>query len=591
MDWKTYFYVAAAIFFGSIVLAFVFSRIKYKSGRVLTPFNLLFIGVVLSALTMFLPIYTTTFETSQCGPFEAVFVSIHNMIRLFAGDGDFEFVTEVLGAATPEMFSAYSKLFSVLFVMAPILTFGFVLSFMKNISANLKYVKNFFCSAFVFSELNEKSLALASDLKKKRWRVVVFAGVNDTNNDLYERAREIGAICFKRSIAESNFALHCPLSTISFFAIGKNQSDNILTALKLVERYKNRKRTKLYVFASGTDAEMVLSGRCGQTKVEIHRVNDVQSLIFRNLYETGYQKIFESAYTDTDGVKKINALIIGMGQHGTEMTKALSWFCQMDGYRPEINCFDIQKTAEERFVSLCPELMDKKFNGKFNLKGETQYKITIHPDMDVQTAAFDEKVKALARPTYIFISLGSDELNMAVAVKLRAMFMREGAHPQIQAVIYDDEKKMALAGVKNYSGQPYDIDFIGDVESAYTEAVILGSDLEQIALLRHKKWGEERTFWQYDYNYKSSIASAIHSKMKRLCGISGIEKTPEEREENEKTAIRILEHRRWNAYMRSEGYVYSGSTEKASRNNLAKQHNCLVAFSKLPLSEQEKDDD
>ena len=104
-------------------------------------------------------------------------------------------------------------------------------------------------------------------------------------------------------------------------------------------------------------------------------------------------------------------------------------------------------------------------------------------------------------------------------------------------------------------------------------------------------WGEEREVWQYDYNLKSSMASTIHRKMKILCGIPGIEKKPAERTEQELWPIRVLEHSRWNAYMRSEGYVYSGSTEKSTRNDLAKMHHCLVPFYELPLKEQEKDDD
>ena len=591
MDWKTFFYVALAIFLGSIAISFVISRVRYKSGRILTPFNVLFVGVVLSALILFLPVYITTFSSTNVGAFEAVFVSIHKIRRLFTGDGDFEFVTNTVGQATPEMLGAYSKLFSVLLVAAPILTFGFVLSFIKNLTENLNYLKNFFCSAFVFSSLNEKSLALARDIKKKRFRVVVFAGITEQSGGLYERAREIGAICFKRDISESNFALHWPFSNISFFAIDQDQSANLLTALHLIEKYKNRQRTKLYVFSSQTEAEMVLSGKCTETVMEIHRINEVQSLMFRNLYDSGYEKIFKSAYMDTDGINKINALVVGMGQHGTEMVKALSWFCQMDGYQVEINCFDIDKDCEGKFISLCPELMDKKYNGKFDLSGETQYKITVHPNTNAQTKSFEDKVKALPRPTYVFVALGSDELNVSVAVKLRALFAKDGVYPQIQAVIYDDEKKNALVGVRNYNGQSYDIDFIGDVESSYSEKVILISDLEKEALARHMQWGEERAFWQFDYNYKSSVASAIHRKMKILCGIKGIEKSPEERDYNERLAIRVLEHRRWNAYMRSEGYTYSGSTEKASRNDLARQHNCLVAFHELPLHEQEKDDD
>ena len=67
---------------------------------------------------------------------------------------------------------------------------------------------------------------------------------------------------------------------------------------------------------------------------------------------------------------------------------------------------------------------------------------------------------------------------------------------------------------------------------------------------------------------------------------SSVEKKPSDRTEQEKHVLRLLEHRRWNAYMRSEGYVYS---EK--RNNLAKTHNCLVTFDLLSQKDKEKDDD
>jgi len=79
--------------------------------------------------------------------------------------------------------------------------------------------------------------------------------------------------------------------------------------------------------------------------------------------------------------------------------------------------------------------------------------------------------------------------------------------------------------------------------------------------------------------------------MKILCEIPGIEKEPKDRTEKELWNLRILEHCRWNAYMRSEGYCYGGTVEKSGRNDLAKMHNCLVPFNELPLKEQEKDDD
>ena len=57
----------------------------------------------------------------------------------------------------------------------------------------------------------------------------------------------------------------------------------------------------------------------------------------------------------------------------------------------------------------------------------------------------------------------------------------------------------------------------------------------------------------------------------------------------ERDGIEQLEHRRWNAYMRSEGYVYSGSPDKSSRNDLAKVHHNLIDFCGLSEEVKRKD--
>ena len=41
--------------------------------------------------------------------------------------------------------------------------------------------------------------------------------------------------------------------------------------------------------------------------------------------------------------------------------------------------------------------------------------------------------------------------------------------------------------------------------------------------------------------------------------------------------------------MRSEGYVFSGSKDKSSRNDLAKMHHDLVDYSSLSDEEKRKD--
>ena len=117
----------------------------------------------------------------------------------------------------------------------------------------------------------------------------------------------------------------------------------------------------------------------------------------------------------------------------------------------------------------------------------------------------------------------------------------------------------------------------------------MDSELEAFALRRHLKWGKEEEFWQYEYNYNSSVASAIHLRARIACGVPGADKKEEDLTDTERQTIERLEHRRWNAYMRSEGYVFSGSSDKRSRNDLAKMHHDLVDYSSLTDEEKRKD--
>ena len=311
------------------------------------------------------------------------------------------------------------------------------------------------------------------------------------------------------------------------------------------------------------------------------------------------RNIFESAASveDENGKKKkvISAVVIGMGLHGTEMLKGLVWYGQMDGYELHINAFDRDPKARSRFAAQCPELMSPKYNS--NPDSEDCYYIDIH-QADIDSEEFLQQLAKLPKITYVAVCLGNDEKNLEVAVRMRSVCKKMGAYPFIQAIRYNLGENEDFSQAKNYKGQPYDIDLIGDMKSLYSVGAIIRTQYEHEALSRHMKWGGEKSFWEFEYNYNSSIASAIHSKAKKKLNIPGANVDAETR----KTAVdpvtkeklyahtidplRRLEHRRWNAYMRTEGYSY-GKT----RDDIAKIHHCLVPFDALPEYERTKDDD
>ena len=583
------FWLAAAVFLGSVLLAVSLLRDKRERGNVLTPLNVLFAGVMVTAVLLFLPAYLHQEAESSFQGLKGLAFSLYSAIRLFAADGDYDVIVENISGG--ELASWYVTLCSVLMVMAPALTFGVVLSFFSNLSANLAYLLSYFKETYIFSELNERSLTLAADLKRKNASAaVVFTNVveaaEDSDRGLQDRAGSIGAICFKKDILAANFGFHTKNRGLWFFAISENGENNLSRALRLIECYGDRENSHLYVFSTGAESEALLTSAQGRA-MKVRRVDEVESLINRSLYDEGHL-LFAGDLPEENGEKKITAVVVGMGKHGTAMVKALTWFCQMDGYRVEIHAFDQDTLAEDKFRAQCPELMDSRYNG-VSVPGEPRYKIQIHSGLSVETATFAEEIHNLDQATYVLVALGSDAQNIRTAMQLRTLFEQCGAKPRIQAIVYSSEKREALDGLHNFKGQPYDIEFIGDLQSSYSADVVIDSELEEDALKRHLRWGKESEFWGFEYNYRSSVALAIHSKAKRMQGIPGAMKPDNELTEAERLALEVLEHRRWNAYMRSQGYIYSGSPNKSTRNDLGKMHHDLIPYGELSEEEKRKD--
>jgi len=587
MSWSISFVIIVIpllVALGVYILRAVKDDLKIK--KFTAPLPWFFGGTFLSTyfLCWTLHVKSEGFEISQA--IKLFFLTLFDTFRTFTMNMDFDFIVEKTSSIDGALCTLYLAYSAFILALAPLLTFGVVLSFFKNVSAYAKYIQHYNSDVYVFSELNEKSLSIARSIENKH-PIFVFADVysddDEYTSELISQAKAMHGVCFKKDIRDINLNFHNSKTDLSFFLIGEDESENIEQTMSLASVYENRPNTRIYVFSKGVEGELLLSSKVNEN-LKIYRINRVRSLLNGILYDQGY-KLFYNATPVENGENLISAVILGFGRYGQEMTKALAWYCQMDGYNIEINCFDNNPDAKNRFCAQYPEFMSPKLNGADVPFGEARYKISIH-NTDIKSKNFVEEIAKIKTPTYILVALGDDELNIETAINLRILTRRLGINSQIQAIVYNTNKRKALENVKNYSNDSYDIEFIGDVESFYSEKVIVNSQLEKEALERHKLWGDEQSFWQYEYNYRSSIASAMHKKLKLVLGIPGADKPIEERTEEEKRALRVIEHRRWNAYMRSEGYCYG---EK--RDNLAKIHHCLVPFDDLPEKEQLKDDD
>lgn len=582
------FSVAIVLFLLTIGLAVTESVLNNKRSSRIKPVNIIMVGVFLTGAFLFYPINYNEFsglENPFARVFNAVIVSVYHVLKLFLLDGESEALASYAQTLDGFLGTAYPIVGFALFIIAPILTFGFILSFFKNVASYFKYFISFTKDVYVFSELNDNSSALATDVAKKHPNsLLIFTGLSledDDYSSAMEKLQGLNTTFFKNELSLVNFSFHSKKRKITFFLICNDEEKNVELFTSVKARYKDRKNTELYLFSSSVQSEMLLSAQA-EDKIVTRRINPAQSLVYRDLYDHGYE-LFENAIADETGKKIISAVIVGMGNYGTILTKTLAWFCQMDGYGVKINAFDQNPNAKSIFSSSCPELLDDKYNGK-TIVGEPEYNITIHSGYDYKSSEFDSVISSVTDATYVFVSIGSDERNIDCATKLRMLFERIGIHPVIKAVVYNGDLKTALEKATNFKGQAYDIKLVGDTETTYCEDVIIDPDLETDALNRHKKYGSEDAFWKYEYNSKSSMASAIHMRARIKCGIKGADKAENELTEEEASAIEVLEHKRWNAYMRSEGYVFA-----PKRNDLAKTHHNLVCFDDLSLEDKLKD--
>ena len=642
------------------VASFFFSRWTNRKRknfrRTFSPIQVFTFGIFISVVLLFVPIYYTAKELGDLLGYVTPFLlSVHNAFRVFILDGEFNIITNSLTDVDTVLAASFSLYAALLYVTAPILTFGNVLSLFKNLRDELRYAWHRIRPHYIMSELNARSVALAKSIwnkarEEKKKIVIVFTDVFEHNEEseyeLVAEVRELNAICLKRDVRFLN--IRGKKGKVEIFLIGDDSSENISQAVKITNSLNEenaKQNVKLFLFDKSPSSSYIMDSikydnlleyakkhNYSEKTFKLRRVDEIQQLVWHTVPE---MEIFKRANSD----KTISILLVGMGRYGTEFFKTLVWYGQFEGYKLEFNIVDKhtdgddgRRDIESVLRRQCPELLEKN---RISKDGEAAYDIMFFPGIDMKTADFNELLsysgddeerlmlaKRLKRTTHAVVALGEDDTNIEVAVYLRSIFDRvngvvlnkdrircEDEKPAIYSVVFDEQKAGVLQSdpgdtnntefLINHSGVPYHVYFIGSLSSQYDYDSIYTPHIEAQAESRHEEWEKLeksiREQWEqshmkyerFEYYRLSSMAGALHrAELERsfpeLFNCTG-DKSKKCVCENCIKRKRI-EHMRWNAYMRSLGYV-----QKDVRADRAKTHRDLLAWSELPLEERQKD--
>ena len=336
------------------------------------------------------------------------------------------------------------------------------------------------------------------------------------------------------------------------------------------------------------------------------------------------------------GTKELSVGVVGSGTYAKELIKALLWYGQMPGYELKVHVFDEGASLKEYFEYECPELIAKNRNTK---DGDAKYDLCFH-DCGPGSVDYKKKLEEIERFSHLYFMYEEDEKNIDAGIDSKRILKNKNFKnlTKIICLIRSNGKKQILQGknlkngmlkLKDYRGDEYDLEFLYE-EWDYNFSI--NRALEEEAIEEHKKWVNDPTynddfekkygkkkkaskhskeggsveqkveidtqklhldeeeakeeFFNYDYNYRSSVTRAIRARIRREKKIGEVYKKIEERNPQEREKQQKAEHIGWNAYMRTEGYC-SGENKSARY----KIHDCLVCYQDLENNTKKKDVD
>jgi len=419
---------------------------------------------------------------------------------------------------------------------------------------------------------------------------------------------------------------------LHFILIDKEDINNIHSLITLVT--ENIKRFKkgchIYVFSQNPEASSIVKKLIKDHKLEtseiiIKLIQEYTSIVY-NLFNDVplYYPLLAKGLSNYSEKKELVITIIGGGKIGMEVFLGAYWCAQMLDCKLRINV--ITKKA-------------KKFKSKINyinkeilLSGlDGQELLRVFPNQDIYAEPYanfsfystdvesdrlfkilnkkDNAGFSLLSSDYFIIALGLDNLNITTAVNIDREIRRQALNkiisnkPVIAYSVYDSKINEELNKINSQNNPTYLYAF-ASLKKIYSCKNIFMNNVKEPAFDINKKHNKADVakFIKDEYNWWSSIARAFHLNYKIFSiGLLKSTNKPEDVTEKEKkkycemlqeetinNRLSWLEHRRWNAFMRTKGFIaptefqweqYAFKEDNDHKNIPLKLHPCIVESS------------
>ncbi len=384
-------------------------------------------------------------------------------------------------------------------------------------------------------------------------------------------------------------------------------------------KVENYLRTSIYVFIQ-EDREADIIGKIkdnhsNSDKVVLRTIRDYRNAAINLMNDVPL--FLPLLYKDEDKKKDLYITILGSGSIARDVFKAIYWCGQM--YETKLHVNIISKNAadmESKMKEEYPEMMECcnpnsskliVFNYKKNMERNSPYISTLHftPIEDAKKVS-DYPTGVLENTDYYIIALGSDEENASMTTILSDKLARMRLsclcpetifivpaifNPSLAKAITitksdvkkEENNKTPLPNVQKKVN--YIIPF-STFEERFSCKNIFMTDFTETALSIEKIYNRAHQLEMQndEYTYWSNLVKAIHAPYK-IYGFGMLEAVGDDlsgdkyRIKEDATFEKIpdqeqawLEHRRWNAFLRSEGFSCPTDTEFKAYYKLIGSH-------------------